>query len=87
MLAMPLRYRAQLDIDHLDFTAFLNKPAWQSDLNLQVRLEGEGVAPRELAERSPRRDSPVTPGEHQAAALADRPAGAAGPLPGAALRG
>ena len=48
MLAMPLSYRAQVDIVHLDVTAFLNKPAWQSDVNLQARLEGEGLAPREL---------------------------------------
>jgi autotransporter translocation and assembly factor TamB len=46
--AMPLRYRAQVDIDHVDVTALLNKPAWQSDLNLQARLAGEGVALREL---------------------------------------
>ena len=48
MLAMPLNYRAQVDIDHVDVTTFLNKPAWQSDVNLQARLEGEGLAPREL---------------------------------------
>jgi autotransporter translocation and assembly factor TamB len=48
ILAMPLSYRAQVDIDHLDFTAFLNKPAWQSDVNLQARLEGAGLAPHEL---------------------------------------
>src|SRR4029434_2521804 len=48
MLAMPLSYRAQMDIDHFDVTAVLKKPAWQSDVNLQARLEGEGVAPREL---------------------------------------
>src|SRR6266446_7002356 len=48
MLAMPLSYRVQVDIDHLDVTAFLNKPAWQSDVNLQARLEGEGLAPQEL---------------------------------------
>jgi autotransporter translocation and assembly factor TamB len=49
ILAVPPRYQAQLDIGHLDFTAFLSKPAWQSDLNVQVHLEGEGLAPRELA--------------------------------------
>ena len=65
MLAMPLRYRAQVDIGHLDLTAFLNKPAWASDLNLQAHIEGEGVAPRELESARPRRHSPVTPGEHQ----------------------
>jgi AsmA-like C-terminal region len=48
MLAAPLRYRAQVDITHLDLTAFLNKAAWQSDVNLQVRLAGEGLAPHEL---------------------------------------
>jgi hypothetical protein len=32
ILAMPLSYRAQMDIVQLDVTAFLNKPAWQSDV-------------------------------------------------------
>jgi autotransporter translocation and assembly factor TamB len=49
MRAMPLRYQAQVDIGHLDLTAFLSKSTWASDLNLQARLEGAGVAPRELA--------------------------------------
>src|SRR4030095_16040056 len=48
MLAMPLSYRAQVDINHLDITAFLHKPAWQSDVNLQASLEGKGLALREL---------------------------------------
>jgi hypothetical protein len=48
MRAAPLRYRAQVDIGHLDLTAVLNKPAWQSDLNLQAHVEGEGLAPREI---------------------------------------
>jgi autotransporter translocation and assembly factor TamB len=46
--AAPLRYRAQVDIGHLDLSTVLHKSAWQSDLNLQAHLEGEGVAPREL---------------------------------------
>jgi autotransporter translocation and assembly factor TamB len=46
--ATPPRYRAQVDVGHLDFTAFLDKPAWQSDVNLQARLEGAGIALREL---------------------------------------
>jgi autotransporter translocation and assembly factor TamB len=49
ILATPLRYQAQLDINHLDLTAFLRKPAWQSDLNVQVQLDGQGLAARELA--------------------------------------
>ena len=40
--ATPPRYRAQLGIEHLDLTAFLDHAAWQSDLNVQARLEGEG---------------------------------------------
>src|SRR5262245_33590315 len=48
ILAMPLSYRAQVDINHLDVTAFLHKPAWQSDVNLQASLEGKGLALREL---------------------------------------
>jgi autotransporter translocation and assembly factor TamB len=48
IVATPLSYRAQVDIDHVDLTALLNKPAWQSDVNLHARLEGAGVAPREL---------------------------------------
>ena len=48
MLGAPLRYRAQVDIGHLDLTAVLDKPAWASDLNLQAHVEGEGLAPREL---------------------------------------
>jgi autotransporter translocation and assembly factor TamB len=48
MLATPLRYRARVDIGHLDFTAFLSKPTWESDLNVQMHLEGEGLAPREI---------------------------------------
>lgn len=48
MLATPLRYQAQVDIGHLDLTAFVSKSTWASDLNLQVNLEGEGLAPREL---------------------------------------
>jgi autotransporter translocation and assembly factor TamB len=42
------RYRADLDITHLDLSAVLAKAAWQSDLNLQARLAGEGLAAREL---------------------------------------
>ena len=49
MLAVLPRYRARLDINRLDVTAFLKNPAWQSDLNMQVQIEGEGLAPRELA--------------------------------------
>jgi autotransporter translocation and assembly factor TamB len=48
MLATPLRYRAQVDVDRLDLTAFLNTPAWRSDVNLRARLEGEGLAAHEL---------------------------------------
>ena len=48
MLARPLRYQAQVDISQLDLTAFLSKSTWASDLNIQVSLEGEGLAPREL---------------------------------------
>jgi autotransporter translocation and assembly factor TamB len=48
ILATPLSYRARVDIDRLDLTALLNKPAWQSDVNLHARLEGAGLAPREL---------------------------------------
>jgi autotransporter translocation and assembly factor TamB len=51
MRATPLRYQAQVDIGHLDLTAFLSRAAWQSDLNLQARLDGEGLAPRELASK------------------------------------
>lgn len=47
-LATPLRYRAQADVEHLDLTAFLKQPAWQSDVNLQAHLEGEGLVPHEL---------------------------------------
>jgi autotransporter translocation and assembly factor TamB len=52
MLAVPPQYKAELDINHLDFTAFLKKPAWQSDLNVQMQLEGEGLAARELASQA-----------------------------------
>jgi autotransporter translocation and assembly factor TamB len=48
MSATPLRYRARLDIDHLDLTAVLNNPAWQSDVNLQTEVEGSGIASHEL---------------------------------------
>ncbi len=48
MLATPLRYQAQVDIGHLDLTAFLSKATWASNLNLQVSLAGQGLAPREL---------------------------------------
>ena len=48
MLARPLRYQAQVNISQLDLTAFLSKSTWASDLNIQVSLDGEGVAPREL---------------------------------------
>jgi autotransporter translocation and assembly factor TamB len=48
MLARPLRYQAQADIGQLDLTAFLSKSTWASDVNLQVSLEGAGLAPREL---------------------------------------
>ena len=48
MQAAPLQYRAQVDISHLDLTALLNKPAWASDLNLQVHIEGVGLVPSQL---------------------------------------
>src|SRR5262245_36568072 len=48
ILAMPPSYRVQVAINHLDVTAFLHKPAWQSDVNLQASLEGKGLALREL---------------------------------------
>jgi autotransporter translocation and assembly factor TamB len=47
-LATPPSYRGRVDITHLDLTAFLNKAAWQSDVNLQAHLEGKGLALREL---------------------------------------
>ncbi|HSF33421.1 MAG TPA: translocation/assembly module TamB domain-containing protein [Candidatus Tectomicrobia bacterium] len=48
MLAKPVRYRGQVDVRQLDLTAVLNRPEWQSDLNLQVHLDGVGLAPHEL---------------------------------------
>ncbi len=86
MLAMPLRYQAQVDIDHLDVTAFLNKPAWQSDVNLQARLEGEGAgAAWNSRAQSTSRFTLHTWGI-SSFTLADRPASATEPLPGTALR-
>ncbi len=47
-VATPPRYRSTLDIDKLDLAAWVERAALQSDINLHVRVEGEGLSPQEL---------------------------------------
>src|SRR5262249_19152504 len=46
--AMPLQYEAQLGVTHVNLAALIGRAELQSDLNLQLSLQGAGVAPREL---------------------------------------
>ncbi|MBM3226931.1 MAG: hypothetical protein FJZ47_24455, partial [Candidatus Tectomicrobia bacterium] len=46
--AVPPQYEAQLSVSHLDLAALAGQAALQSDLNLRLRVEGEGVALQEL---------------------------------------
>jgi autotransporter translocation and assembly factor TamB len=48
MLTKPLRYNGTLMLSHVDLAAFVERPAWQSDLNLHLQLDGQGVAAQEL---------------------------------------
>ncbi|MBM3226452.1 MAG: hypothetical protein FJZ47_22030, partial [Candidatus Tectomicrobia bacterium] len=40
----PWRYEAQLSVQHLDLATLLHQEPWQSDINLQAHLQGEGLA-------------------------------------------
>lgn len=46
--AVPLRYRATLDVAHLNLAAFVQRAALQSDINLRLRLDGAGISPAEM---------------------------------------
>jgi uncharacterized protein involved in outer membrane biogenesis len=48
LAATPLRYSGNVDIAHLNLADVVQRTAWASDLNLTLRLEGQGVSPREL---------------------------------------
>ena len=43
--ASPLQYRARLDMTRFDLATLTGRAAWQSDVNLHLRLEGEGLVP------------------------------------------
>ncbi|MGH8057625.1 MAG: AsmA family protein, partial [Candidatus Entotheonellia bacterium] len=47
-LATPPRYRSTLDITKLDLAAWVERAALQSEINLHMRAEGEGLSPAEL---------------------------------------
>jgi autotransporter translocation and assembly factor TamB len=46
--ATPVRYRATVAISRFDLTALLNRAALASDLNLQLRVDGEGLSLQDL---------------------------------------
>jgi autotransporter translocation and assembly factor TamB len=47
MLATPLRYSGTLDITHLNLATLVQPAVWQSDITLQLRLDGAGVWPQD----------------------------------------
>jgi autotransporter translocation and assembly factor TamB len=46
LLATPLRYSGTLDITHLNLASLVQRAAWQSDITLQLRLDGAGMWPQ-----------------------------------------
>jgi autotransporter translocation and assembly factor TamB len=48
LAATPLHYSGNLDIAHVNLAKVVHRSALASDLNLTLRLEGQGVSPREL---------------------------------------
>ncbi|HEY7709691.1 MAG TPA: AsmA family protein, partial [Candidatus Entotheonella sp.] len=48
LVATPLRYSGKVDIAHVNLADVVQRTALASDLNLTLRLEGQGVSPREL---------------------------------------
>ena len=49
--ARPPQYSATLDVTHLNLEALRQQGAWHSDLNLQLRIAGAGIAPPEWHSR------------------------------------
>jgi autotransporter translocation and assembly factor TamB len=47
-VATPQRYRGALDITHFDLTALLQRATLQSDVNVHLRVTGEGLSARDL---------------------------------------
>jgi hypothetical protein len=45
--AMPPQYSGILDVANLNLAALRQQGAWHSDLNLQLRIDGAGIAPQE----------------------------------------
>jgi hypothetical protein len=48
MAATPIHYDSTLDITRLNLAALVQRTALQSDLNLRLRLEGQGLSPAEM---------------------------------------
>lgn len=48
MVSLPLRYRGALAVKHVDLAALLAHPALQSDLNLQLHVNGSGTSPQDV---------------------------------------
>ncbi|HEY7496713.1 MAG TPA: hypothetical protein VIH59_37115, partial [Candidatus Tectomicrobia bacterium] len=48
LLSDPLRYSGTLVLSHVDLAAFIAPPAWQSDLNVHLQVDGQGGAVRHL---------------------------------------
>lgn len=51
LVATPLRYSGKVDMAHVNLADVVQRTALASDLNLTLRLEGQGVSPRELNSR------------------------------------
>ncbi|MEN8132303.1 MAG: hypothetical protein ABFS45_19420, partial [Pseudomonadota bacterium] len=49
ILSVPQRYRAVLDIAALDLATVIERPALQSNLNMQLQIDGEGFSFADLA--------------------------------------
>ncbi len=48
-VSAPARYRGTLSIKALNLASLIDKPAFQSDLNLNMQLQGQGLTPADLA--------------------------------------
>ena len=48
LASTPVRYTGSLDIAHFNLAALVQRADMQSDLNLRLRLEGQGLSPTEL---------------------------------------
>ena len=46
--ATPWRYSSRLELTHVNLAALLRQASLQSDLNLQLHIQGEGLTPRTL---------------------------------------